>query len=240
MKIIVWNCNMAFRKKASHILELQPDILIVPECEHPDRLKFGVDTKLPTEVIWYGENTNKGLGVFSYSNYKLKLLKIHNPLFKNILPIKVTGEQESFMLFAIWANNPADKDGAYVTQVWKAINYYQKLIKRTNTILAGDFNSNSIWDRPRRIGNHSDVVSFLAKKKIFSTYHTFSEQTHGKETHPTQFMYRHENKPYHLDYCFASSDFISRMKHVEIGRYEDWRALSDHKPVIVEFDSGNG
>jgi hypothetical protein len=40
MKIITWNCNMAFRKKADLILAHKPDILIVPECEHPDKLNL--------------------------------------------------------------------------------------------------------------------------------------------------------------------------------------------------------
>ena len=226
---------MAFRKKAKFILPLKPDILVVPECEHPDKLIFPDGTQIPTNIIWNGDNKNKGLGVLSYNNYKLKLLKIHNPLFKNILPMQVTRDNCKFVLFAIWANNPSDKDGPYVTQVWKAINYYDKLIKRKNTILAGDFNSNSIWDRPRRIGNHSDVVAYLANKKIYSAYHTFHKQIHGKELHPTQFMYRHHDKPYHLDYCFASSDFISRMTEVQIGTHEEWSHCSDHKPVVVEF-----
>jgi len=227
---------MAFRKKAKFILPLKPDILIVPECEHPDKLIFPDGTQIPTNIIWHGDNKNKGLGVFSYNNYKLKLLKIHNPLFKNILPIQVTRDKCKFVLFAIWANNPSDKDGPYVTQVWKAINYYEKLIKRKNTILAGDFNSNTIWDRPRRIGNHSDVANTLAKKKIMSTYHTFYGLDHGKETHPTQFMYRHADKPYHLDYCFVSSDLIAKMVNVEVGAYEDWKLYRDHKPLIVTFE----
>ncbi|HQD10259.1 MAG TPA: hypothetical protein PLQ65_11385, partial [Flavihumibacter sp.] len=41
MKIITWNCNMAFRKKADLMLAQQPDILVVPECEHPDKHVFG-------------------------------------------------------------------------------------------------------------------------------------------------------------------------------------------------------
>ena len=40
MRIITWNCNMAFRKKASCILPLDPDLLVIPECECPDKLKF--------------------------------------------------------------------------------------------------------------------------------------------------------------------------------------------------------
>lgn len=236
MKIITWNCNMAFRKKAEFILTQQPDILIVPECESPDKLKFPEGVALPTSIVWYGANSNKGLGVFSYGAHKLKLMPCHNPDFKNILPITVTGGKVNFTLFAIWANNPGDKDGAYVTQVWKALQYYEGLLSKNKSILIGDFNSNTIWDRPRREGNHSTVVEKLATNKIYSTYHTFHQQQQGKEAHPTQFMYRHEDKPYHLDYCFASAYFIKKMTNVEIGAYKDWKAYSDHKPLAVTFE----
>lgn len=227
---------MAFRKKARFILTEKPDILIVPECEHPDKLKFEKDVEIPTDYFWYGINQNKGLGVFSYSSYKFELLKIHNPEIKTVLPLKVTGGKSDFILFAIWANNPKDKEGAYVEQVYKAINYYDNLITSENTILIGDFNSNKIWDRKSRKGNHSTVVDDLSKKEIHSVYHHYFKQEQGLEEHPTLFMYRHLDKPYHIDYCFASVDLINKLSSVKIGSYNDWTALSDHSPVIVEFD----
>lgn len=39
---------MAFRRKAAAILAERPDVLIVPECEHPDKLQF--DNSVPTPV----------------------------------------------------------------------------------------------------------------------------------------------------------------------------------------------
>ena len=236
MKIITWNCNMAFRKKADLILKYKPDILVVPECEHPDKLKFNKETPIPTDIFWYGTNLHKGLGVFSYGNYKFKLLDVHNPDFRNVLPLSVTGGKFDFTLFAIWANNPRDKDGHYITQIWKAMHYYDSLLLDNKTILVGDFNSNTIWDKPRRAGNHSTVVANLEAKKIFSTYHKFHGQTQGKEKHPTLFLYRHQNKPYHLDYCFASTDFMEKLTNVEVGNYNDWTRYSDHKPLSVTFD----
>jgi exonuclease III len=226
---------MAFRKKAQFILAEKPDILIVPECEHPDKLKFDTNVEIPTDYFWYGTNLNKGLGVFSYGNYKFELLKIHDPEIKTILPLKVTGGECDFILFAIWANNPQDKAGAYVEQVYKAINYYSQLITSERTILIGDFNSNKIWDRKSRKGNHSTVVDDLFKKEIHSVYHHYFKQEQGLEEHPTLFMYRHLDKPYHIDYCFASVDLINKLSSVEIGSYNDWIALSDHSPVIVDF-----
>lgn len=233
MKIITWNCNMAFRKKAAYILACKPDILVVPECEHPDKLKFNEGIPQPSDILWFGENKNKGLGIFSYSHFRFKLIKTHNPKFKMIIPIAVTGDNCKFTLFAVWANNPSDPDGVYVEQVWKALQYYK--LSKKNTILAGDFNSNTIWDRKYRTGNHSHVVDHLQKKGITSCYHLHHKQIQGKEEHPTHYLYRHQDKPYHLDYCFASSDFANKIQLVEIGDFGFWKQYSDHVPVIVTF-----
>ena len=237
MKIITWNCNMVFRKKAAYIFAYNADILIIPECENQEKLLFKKGLKVPSDIIWYGKNQNKGIGVFAFGSYKIKLLNCHNHDFKNILPISVTNGTVDFILFAIWANNPEDKDGAYVTQIWKAINFYENLLSENKTILIGDFNSNTIWDKPRREGNHSTVVAKLGDKKIFSVYHHYFQQLQGNEKHPTLYMYRHKDKPYHIDYCFASIDFIEKLKSVEVGKYEDWFMHSDHKPLIVEFEN---
>ena len=58
---------MAFRKKAGYILAHKPDILVVPECEHPDKLKFSDTLLKPSDTLWFGTNSNKGLGIFSYA-----------------------------------------------------------------------------------------------------------------------------------------------------------------------------
>jgi exonuclease III len=226
---------MAFRKKANFILAEKPDILIIPECEHPDKLIFKPGTKIPNAIIWQGSNKNKGLGVFSYGTYNLKLLDIHNPDIKTILPISVTGPSYSFILLAIWAYHPQDREYNYIGQVWKAIHYYEELLKSENIIMAGDFNSNAIWDKLHRKSNHSMVVEKLIGLNIFSTYHQFKNQVQGSEQHPTFFLYRHKNKPYHIDYCFASSHLLSELKDVKIGTHNKWATHSDHNPVIITF-----
>ena len=144
---------MAFRKKAAFILTHKPDIIIVPECEHPDKLIFTPQMQIPTDTLWFGSNHHKGLGIFSYGKPRFRLLETHNPELKMIIPIEVTGGDYDFTLFAIWAYNPNDPDGHYVEQVWKAINNYRDHLINKNVIMVGDFNSNTIWDRKRRIGN---------------------------------------------------------------------------------------
>lgn len=235
MKLITWNCNMAFRKKLDVILQHKPDILVIQECEHPGKIKFSNDNK-PNDALWFGGNMNKGLGIFSYSNYRLKLHKTHNPDLKLIAPVKVFNEESDLLLYAIWAHNPQDKDGPYITQVWKALKHYKRLIRKTKTVLAGDFNSNTIWDRPRREGNHSTVVQRLAAKEIHSVYHKYFSQEQGREAHATHYLYRHKERPYHLDYCFISNDLIQNLHSVEIGDFEEWKQYSDHMPIMVTFN----
>ena len=79
MRIATWNCNMSFRTKAEFVLVHQIDLLVVPECEEQDKLKFKSATMTPNQILWFGTNPNKGLGIFSYSDYKLKLLDEFNP-----------------------------------------------------------------------------------------------------------------------------------------------------------------
>ncbi len=235
MKITTWNCNMAFRKKVEFILSEQPDILIVPECENPDKLIFKNEATKPTDLFWYGQKPNKGLGIFSYSDFKIELLSIHNPDFKYILPLSVYNNKINLTVFAIWAQKP-EKHDCYTEQVWNAVHFYSSFLDNGNVILAGDFNSSSIWDKPNRVYNHSNLVDFLKNKNINSTYHTYNNEEQGKETAPTLFMHRKIERPYHIDFCFASNSLIDRMKVVQIGDYKDWTKYSDHKPLTVTFE----
>lgn len=236
MKLITWNCQGAFRKKADVILLQRPDILVVQECEHPDKLTFSSTTQVPNDFYWYSDGGKKGLGIFSYSNYKFELLPEFNPSFRYILPFRVTGNGQTFTLLAVWAmNNKENREARYIGQVWFAINYYKDIIGNS-TILIGDFNSNKIWDYKDRVGSHSDVVNNLADKDIYSVYHKHLDTEQGKEKHPTFFLQRNKAKAYHIDYCFVSADLYSKLKNIEIGTYENWITQSDHTPLIIDFD----
>ena len=234
MRIIEWNCNMAFRKKNAEILKYKPDILIVPECENENRLQFGSLTPIPNDFMWFGDNENKGIGIFSYSDYKLNLIEF-TTRFKYIIPFEIKGET-NFNLFTVWAmDNKVNRDERYIAQVWLGINHFSEFLT-DSAVLVGDFNSNKIWDYKSRIANHSDVVNYLNSKNIHSLYHRQYQEIQGKETKPTLYMYRKIDKPYHIDYCFASERIIQKGYNIEDGNYNDWINLSDHVPIIINFD----
>lgn len=236
MKIITWNCNLAFRKKAEFILVHHPDILIVQECEHPDYLMFPSGTPIPPDTLWFGRNPHKGFGIFSYTGYRFEALHPHNIDLQTIIPLSVTGGHLDFNLFAKWAYHPTDPEGRYVEQVYKAIHYYDSLLRNTKTMLVGDYNSNKIWDKKHSKLTHSNIVKLLEDKGILSTYHLFFNQEQGTELHPTLYLYRHKNRPYHIDYCFVSEDMANRINEVEVGDYDYWIKYGDHVPVIVTFN----
>src|SRR3989338_2615674 len=137
MRIVSWNCKMAYRNKEEYMIKYSPDIAIIPECDSID--------EQTNKRMWFGENKKKGLGIFSYSNYEFEMSQKYNPSFRYVIPIKVTG-QINFTILAVWAmNEPINVKQRYIGQVFSAIKYYKELLDQP-IIIIGDFNWNVIWD----------------------------------------------------------------------------------------------
>lgn len=98
-------------------------------------------------------------------------------------------------------------------------------------IICGDFNCDV-----RLKGTHArnvyEVIEKLSQCGLVDIYHYLTSEKEGEETKPTFYMYRHLNKPYHLDHVFSSSD---KIKDFEIGDADKWLQLSDHVPLIFEI-----
>ena len=234
LRLITWNCKMAFHTKANDILTFSPDILIVPECAKPEIVLKKSKENLP-EYLWFGDNINKGIGIFGFNGYQLMLSDKYDEQYKWIVPIQVSGK-ENFLLLAVWAcKYSEDKNACYIEQVYKALEVYEDFLEKGNVIIAGDFNSNKIWDKDHKIGNHSEVVNLLSENGIKSTYHEFFNEEQGKETQPTHYFWHRQTKPFHIDYCFASADWMERLGNVVVGKYADWAQKSDHCPVMIDF-----
>jgi len=224
---------MAFRKKWPRMLELEPDILVLQECEQ--EVKYSPAQRIPdyNEFIWIGENPNKGVGIISFNEFHLSVSDKYDDRFKYIIPIQVTGPL-SFTLFAIWAMpDEEQKDNSYVRQIWNALQHYEKELFDP-AILIGDWNSNAIWDGKRKQGNHTQVMEQLRSYGMCSVYHTLRQEEQGKELEPTLYLLKQRHKPYHLDQCCVSKELLTSETSIQVGAHDDWIGLSDHMPIVID------
>jgi len=226
---------MAFRKKYTSILAWKPDILIVPECENPEK----INNKFYYQELWVGHNKHKGLGVFSFNNIDINIHDSYSEEYKYVLPITVSDSLKRINLIAIWSqNNKEDPRRRYIGEVWNSLNYYKELLSQP-IIIAGDLNWNMIWDiKPEYslYGKLTDVLNLLNEFGISSAYHHCKDMKFGCEQDPTFFLQYKRQKPYHIDYIFASADMMNKVKSVNVGEYGEWRPYSDHVPLLVEFE----
>jgi exonuclease III len=232
------DCNGALRKKFEYLLDLNADIYIIQECENPEEAKDKKYKEWAENFLWIGDTENKSLGVFATNEIELSKLNWSNQYkdhrVKYFLPCAVN---QAFNLLAIWTHQNNSPNFGYIGQLWKYLQVNNDKLKKV--IIAGDFNSNSIWDQWDRWWNHSDVVKELQKLGIESFYHKFTSQEQGKETIPTLYFQRKIEKPFHIDYVFGSKEFVNELKCVKIGPLEKWLKISDHMPIICEFEISN-
>lgn len=234
MKFITWNASMRFRDKIDNILPFNADILVIPECEAPEKWRGKNHQKEINQFLWFGDNLNKGIGILNLNDdYNIKIHPSYNKDFRYIIPLIVTGKQ-SFLLFAVWSQLTKSKFDSYIGQIFLALKYYESLLKEP-CIIAGDWNSNKIFDHIKRVGTHSDVVDFLEKVNIRSTYHHLINEEHGFERQPTHYFRKDKASPFHIDFIFASESILNQTSKLEIGLYKDWIKLSDHMPIFMDI-----
>ena len=232
MKIVSWNCNGAFRRKFEDISKFNADIYVIQECEDPTKTDHVSYREWSRNHLWIGDSKNKGLGIFAKPEIEIKPLNWSNAFrdhrVKYFLPCMVN---EKFQLLGVWTHRNKSPNFGYMGQFWKYLQSNFELFD--HIIIAGDFNSNAIWDQWDRWWNHTDVVKILKEKNIKSVYHLMNKEEHGKEKNPTFFLQKNLEKPYHIDYFFGSKVF-HQPQDFRIEHFEKWIKISDHVPLILE------
>ena len=230
MRIITWNCNGALRRKFHKIEQFKADIVIIQECENPEQTADKIYKKWASNFLWIGENKNKGLGIFCKDPLKLTHNKWETNGTKYFISANIN---KRFNIVAAWNHHANSPNFGYIGQFWKYLQANKHLMT-SSIIIAGDFNSNKIWDEWDRWWNHSDVVRELEDINIRSLYHEHFKELQGKEKTPTLYLQRNVKKPYHVDYVFADRKTFGKIKNIEIGKRSEWLKCSDHMPIIFK------
>lgn len=235
MRIVSWNCNGALRKKYHLLDQIRADIYVIQECENPATSNDHDYQSWSDNYLWTGTSKNKGIGVFAREGIKLNLIDWSNSYqgheVRNFLSCRVN---DSFDLLAVWLHQNNSPNFGYIGQFWKYLQINKE--KMTNTIIAGDFNSNVRWDQWDRWWNHSDVVRELNEIGIVSLYHRYFNEIQGRESKPTFYLHRSLVKPYHIDYCFAPKRMADKLTSLLVETFDDWIQVSDHVPMVITFD----
>src|SRR5262245_31473444 len=242
MRIVAWNCCMALHRKFDALMRLRPDIAIICECAEPERLAaFGAPIAGHGEVVWIGDNRNKGLAVFTYNGYRARLAQPYYPSIRHIAPVHIMGPVECHLL-AVWAQNASASINRkhQLGPLRRALNKYRNFLTERTSIVAGDFNNNVCWHRPGWRINHANAVASLAKLGLVSAYHARRGERQGGESVPTLYWRdRKQDGPrYHIDYVFLNPEMLAQVSELSLGSYDDWcgSGLSDHVPIVVDLD----
>jgi endonuclease/exonuclease/phosphatase family metal-dependent hydrolase len=228
MRLATWNCNQAFRRKQHHLLDLKPDIAVVPECEYPAEKG---DWAAWTDWRWIGDDSHKGLGVFTRNGVAISDTTVIREA-DHFLHV----ETDAVDVLAVWAmNDRANPRQRYIGQVHTVLETHPELVGE-DTVVAGDFNWNVTWDEspdsPLR-GDFADVRAALNGNGLRSAYHAVCSDEFGEESEATFHMHKKKDRPYHIDYTFVPGHRIESEIEVTVGRHDDWIDASDHMPLLV-------
>jgi len=130
------------------------------------------------------------------------------------------------------------KSVSYAGQITQFIQETAGMLREQIHIIAGDFNSNAIWDDRHPVANHTGNNEILESFGLRSLYHAQEGCAQGAESEATLYMYRDRAKPYHIDYCYLSTNLVD-ISAIVIGSPSVWLEHSDHMPLFVDMTAND-
>jgi hypothetical protein len=142
-------------------------------------------------------------------------------------------------LLGIWTC--PERPGKYGPELLKTIDAYQEMLVARPCIVAGDFN---LDPKGSEVPALKAAFSRLEALGYKSVYHHHNKSALGFERDATHYFRRKRDSRFHIDYVFLPESLMRHVVAVEVGSFEVWvektnerAGLSDHVPIIVEFDA---
>tara|TARA_Y100000994_G_scaffold247275_1_gene252303 strand:- start:3348 stop:4067 length:720 start_codon:yes stop_codon:yes gene_type:complete len=238
MKCLVWNMDhwkrsQEQREKAwKFIQSLEPELCLLNECiDHPSQ-PYSIHSK--DTGAW-------GTGVFSKyalseitsidKGKKTIPLSISHP--GALVPCELTiGKQE---IIAISLYGKIDKSGYATTTLHRSLSDLTPLLdgqrKKTRwLIIGGDFNADPLIDKQQRNSAHHIFYERLKDFKLYDCCKKFN--TERVQTNRSS----RSKQKWENDRLFAGKDLYDRLISCEVIDDSALYELSDHNPIIAEFD----
>lgn len=225
MKIVSYNINTCTQKKLDELFKMNADVFVVPEIAREDKIK------LPDgfEMKWAGDEKlpSKGLGVI-WKKGRGVVPGWFDKTFHYAIPVFVDG----ILILGIWPTK-LDKKETY-TQIAKDIlDHYSKQIKRSKTIVTGDFNLYYKEEKKNKDADLQPINELLKSSGLTSVYHNDKKIEVGQETEATYYHQFKKEQPFFLDYAYSNIP----VKDYKLLNWD--KDMSDHVGQVFEIDESN-
>lgn len=231
---MTWNCDRGgFRTKAARIAAMNPDVIAVQEVSRPDRAALRHSGTAQPTFRDHRENAPypRSIGLYSYTGLRIEAADADAPMYEFRRYRAVTESETRFQVAAVWTASSKDPQAHY-RQAIIGLTRYQDWIAAEPTVFLGDFNDNA----RNRSTNWPEIMQHLHDLGLVSAYHSHTGDEFGAETRSTFYPRRRSGGAWHIDYCFIPEQWMTKVRRVEVGGFDDWCDLSDHVPLTVDLD----
>ena len=228
MKVISYNTDRCTQAKIDHILAMEADLFILPECSSREHLSIPAGY----DMLWCGDDdlTEKGLGVVWRNHLSVRIIPEYKKI-KHIIPLMVEGASFPIFVLATWPTIWKEKR-TYPQLLLEALKEYSSYLDRFPSIVVGDFNcfvgQSGV---SKSTGTFEDCIVEMEKHGLRSLYHEQTGEPFGKETTATFYWHFNQEHPFFLDYAFSGI----KPRTFEIGEWK--REVSDHRPLMIELEN---
>jgi hypothetical protein len=233
MRFMTWNMCQGTAKKTPLLYDKRIDVAVLCEASlEPPPLTILESPPL----LWasVGDNPHKGLAIAGLTvGGQQEPPQVGQGRFATAATL-----DNGIGVLGVWTC--PNKSSKYAPELTKTIESYVDFLTSRPCIIAGDFNLDPVG---HEIAALQGAFEVLAQLGYHSAYHRHFECELGNEAHATHYFRRKQDSTFHIDYVFANEPLIGAVRHVEIGDYETYverkdegPGLSDHVPLIVEFD----
>jgi exodeoxyribonuclease III len=246
MRLVAWNCAMAFHRKLDALLSLRPDVAVISEAAEPKRLIAREPALAEASMVWIGNNPNKGLLIAGFGGVTVEMSRHrYDQRLHWIAPVTVNGLPGfggPLRVLGVWAQNAneGNRQKANPGYLQDGLKRYRRFLKEGPSVVAGDFNNHVFWDKPGWRMNHANEIKALSRLGLTSAYHAHNGIVAGEEVDPTLYWRDRtaDGPTYHIDYVFMPREWADRPFTLDVGGFSDWvgTGLSDHVPLTLEIE----